>query len=119
MSVADVDADAIQRVLEPVWLTKPMVAQRLRGRLELILDFAHALGLRSADNPAAARRVQNLLPKVRRRKFTLPLYPIARRSVLMAELEAIESIAARALQFTFLTAVRSGEAIGASGRRST
>jgi integrase len=111
--VADVDGDAVQRVLEPLWRTLPVVAQRLRGRIEQILDHAHALGLRSSENPAAWRRVKNLLPKIRRAKVHHAAIPYREAPALMGELNTVEGNAARALQFTLLTAVRTGEAIGA------
>jgi len=91
MPIADVDADAVQRVLEPLWTEKPETAARLRGRLERILDYASALGLRSASiaNPAAMKCVGHLLPKVRRAERHHAAIPYADAPALMAELAAI------------------------------
>ena len=53
LAVADVRTAHVLAALEPIWLTKPETASRLRGRIEKILDFAKARGWRSGENPAA------------------------------------------------------------------
>ena len=53
LAVADVATAHVLAALEPIWLTKPETASRLRGRIETILDFAKARGWRSGENPAA------------------------------------------------------------------
>jgi hypothetical protein len=53
MSVAEIDAAAILRVLQPIWQEKSVTASRLRGRIEQILSWAKANGFRDGDNPAA------------------------------------------------------------------
>lgn len=64
LAVNDVDNAAVLRVLqqdvvgrdgktkERLWTAKPETASRLRGRLEAILGWATAGGLRTGDNPA-------------------------------------------------------------------
>jgi hypothetical protein len=53
----------VMRVLEPVWRTKTATAARLRGRIELVIDFATAHGWRTGENPARWRgHLANLLP---------------------------------------------------------
>ena len=51
--VRDVETAHVLAALEPIWLTKPETASRLRGRIETVLDFARARGWRSGENPAA------------------------------------------------------------------
>ena len=51
--VADVATSHVLAALEPIWLTKPETASRLRGRIETILDFAKTREWRSGENPAA------------------------------------------------------------------
>ena len=64
LSVQDVDTALVMRVLEPIWTTKNETASRLRGRVEAILDWAKARGLREGENPARWRgHLQNLLAK--------------------------------------------------------
>ncbi len=55
LPVADVDGDAVQSVLKPIWNDKPETASRVRGRIETILSAAKVDKLRTGDNPAAWR----------------------------------------------------------------
>jgi len=115
MPVGEIGADAVQAVLAPLWTSKPVAGQRLRGRLEKILDYASALGLRPASvaNPAAMKCMQHLLPKTRREERHHAAVDVDDAPLLMATLAEIEGIAARALEFTILTCVRSAETLGA------
>jgi hypothetical protein len=61
--IAAVATSDVMRVLEPIWRTKTETAARLRGRIELVLDFATAHGWRTGENPARWRgHLANLLP---------------------------------------------------------
>jgi integrase len=51
--VSNVEVAHVLMALEAIWLTKPETANRLRGRIEKVLDFAKAHGWRSGENPAA------------------------------------------------------------------
>jgi integrase len=58
--LGDVPVDAISRedilnALEPIWLTKPETARRLRQRIEVVLDYAASRDWRSGANPAVWR----------------------------------------------------------------
>jgi integrase len=101
-------------VLEPIWLSKPETASRVRGRIERVLDAAKVKGLREGENPARGRgHLDLLLPK--RRKTAVKHHsalPFADLPKFMVELRKREAVAARALEFTILTAARSGEARG-------
>jgi len=89
----------------------------VRGRIEKILAAAKARGLRSREsaNPAAWRgHLNGLLPK----KKTLArghhaALPLQDAPGFMAALRKHPALAARCLEFTILTAARSGEALGA------
>jgi integrase len=104
------------KIIEPIWQTKTETAGRLRGRIENILDWASTRGYRQGDNPARWRgHLENLLPKrgkVRKVRHH-PALPYQEIGTFMAALCAQEGIAARALEFAILTAVRTGEVIGA------
>jgi len=53
----------IAEVLKPIWTTKSETARRVRGRIELVIDYELArLGLLQI-NPAQSRFIGNLLPK--------------------------------------------------------
>ena len=112
--IAEVTTEQILGVLQPIWLTKPETASRVRGRIERVLDAAKAIGLRSGENPARGRgHLDLLLPK--RRKATVKHHaalPFAEIAKFMADLRARPASAARALEFTILTAARSGEVRG-------
>jgi integrase len=107
----------VLRVLEPIWRTKTETAARLRGRIESVLDFATAHGGRTGENPARWRgHLANLLPppgKLAKVEHHAAL-PWQQIGHFMAELRDHEGIAARALEFTILTAARTGETIGST-----
>ena len=115
LAVADITTDLVLRAIEPIWQTKTVTAGRVRGRIEVVLDYAKARGLREGDNPARWRgHLDHLLParsKTRIKHFSaLPHADVPR---LMSELRGRDGIAARALEFLTLTAARSNEVIGA------
>ena len=116
-SVAAVDVGLVMRAVEPIWRAKPETASRVRGRIESVLDYATARGWRHGDNPARWRgHLENLLPqrsKVARVKHHAAL-PYAEVGAFLSELRQAEGIGARALEFTILTAARTGETIGAT-----
>ena len=112
-SVASIDTALVHRVLDPVWTKKPHVGQRLRERIEAVLEFAKSMGLREGENPARWKgHLANVLPKATRTSRTKhhPALPYAELPAFMAELRALPGIAARALEFTILTVSRTGEA---------
>lgn len=124
LPVADIDVSLIFKVLEqPVpqspggpagtlWAARTETANRLRGRIEAILDWAKARGLRTGDNPAAWSIIGKVLPARNGGKHydALPYQDVPQ---FMAELRQRESVVARALEFTILNATRSGEALKA------
>jgi integrase len=112
LPVSAIDAMLVHRVLEPIWSTKPHVGQRLRERLEAVLDYAKGMKLRSGENPALWRgNLEHMLPKAKRTsREHHPALPYADLPTFMVELRAMPGLAARALEFTILTAVRTSEA---------
>lgn len=50
--VSSIDTDDILAVLKPIWTTKTETADRVRGRIERILDYATTHYWREGDNPA-------------------------------------------------------------------
>ncbi|WP_434220961.1 phage integrase central domain-containing protein, partial [Paralimibaculum aggregatum] len=52
VSVAAIDTSLVLKAIEPIWTEKPETASRLRGRIESVLDWAAARGLREGANPA-------------------------------------------------------------------
>ena len=117
LPVHAVDTGLVLKALEPIWTTKPETAGRVRGRIELVLDWAAVRGHRKGENPARWRgHLDKLLParsKVRKVKHH-PALPYDELPAFMAALRGQEGIAARALEFTILTVARTNETIGAS-----
>jgi hypothetical protein len=64
LPVQAVNTALVFKVLERIWTTKPETANRLRGRIESILDFAKAREWREGENPARWRghRVHLIAP---------------------------------------------------------
>ena len=102
--------------LEPIWTTKPETAARVRGRIEAVLDYAKATDLRQGENPARWKgHLSQTLPargKVAPVEHHAAL-PWKDVSAFLAALRGQAGIAARALEFTILTAARTGEVLGA------
>jgi integrase len=117
LPVAAVDTGLIMRVIEPHWSTKTETMSRVRGRIEVILDWARVRGYRQGENPARWRgHLDALLPAKAKLqpKEHLAALPYAELPGLMASLDRPEaSIAELALRFTILTAARTGEVLGA------
>lgn len=117
LSVGEIDTGLVTKALEPIWTTKPETASRVRGRIEVILDWARVRGYCSGENPARWRgHLDKLLParsRVRGVKHHAAL-PFDELPAFMPELRAREGVAPRALEFAILTAARTGEVIGAT-----
>jgi integrase len=116
LPVQAVDVGLVMKAIEPLWQSKTETANRTRGRIESILDWAKTRGYREGENPARWRgHLENLLPK--RSKVQAVEHhaalPYVEIGAFMAELRQQESVAARALEFTILTAARTGEVRGA------
>jgi integrase len=113
--VAEIDREDVLRSLQPIWVEKSVTASVLRGRLELVLDYAIARGWRQAANPAVWRSgLKMLLPAKAKVHTTVhrAALPWQEALGLMARLGCDSSMAARALAFLTLTATRSSEARG-------
>jgi hypothetical protein len=52
LPVAAIDTGLVLKVVEPIWQDKTETANRTRGRIEAVLDWATVRGYRSGDNPA-------------------------------------------------------------------
>jgi integrase len=119
-AVRDITDDDLVRLLNPLWVRQPDLAHRLRSRIEKILDYAKAHKQREGDNPASWKgnlkyRLAKLPPK-RMRVQHLAALPYIAIPDFMTKLRKLgeEDIRARALEFTILTAARTGETFGAS-----
>jgi integrase len=110
-----ITTDLVLRCLQPHWETIPNTMQRVRGRIERVLDWAKARGLRNGgDNPASWDILQHLLPRPTKLKPVEhhEALPFEEVPAFMARLRALDAHVpgARALEFCILCAARTGEA---------
>ncbi|PTU32241.1 tyrosine-type recombinase/integrase [Stenotrophobium rhamnosiphilum] len=127
LPVAAIDTGLVLSVLQQdvnvddetaqLWHAKTETASRLRGRIEVILDWAAFRGFREGENPARWKgHLQHELParaKVRKVEHH-PALPYNELGHFMSDLRQREGVSARALEFAILTAARSGEVRGAT-----
>jgi integrase len=116
--VNEIGIDDIVKVLKPIWTTKPPTAGNVRGRIDKILGWATAMGYRTGDNPASRDGpLMHLLPslsKVQRQQKHHAAVPYKEVPAVVADIRKLDSTSANALLFTILTAVRTGETLGAT-----
>jgi integrase len=118
IDVATIETADVLRAIEPVWKTKTVTADRVRNRIEQVIDWAVVRGHRSpGTNPARWKgHLDQVLPAARK------VAPIQHHAAMdyhqlpafMAELRQEVTVAARALEFLILTAARTGEVLGAT-----
>ncbi|MBL9066467.1 MAG: integrase arm-type DNA-binding domain-containing protein [Sphingopyxis sp.] len=111
LAVAEIAIGDVKAALEPHWTARPVTADRLRSRIQAVLDYAIAHGWRTAGNVA---RWQGLLDKVMppRQKAAGHHAALAYDDAptLATALRQSSGVAARAVEFVMLTAARTGEA---------
>jgi hypothetical protein len=109
LPIAAIDTTLVLRIIEPIWASKTETANRIRGRIEAVIDACKAKGEFKGENPARWKgHLDNLLPatsKVRKVR-NHPALPYQQLPALMRELRERDGVAAAALEFQILTAVR-------------
>jgi integrase len=115
--VSEIETAQVLKILKPIWTTKTETATRVRTRIELVLDYAEALKLRSGSNPARWRgHLATILPnaaKIRKIEHH-PALPYDELQPFMGILSVTNGIGARALEIAILTASRTFEVLGAT-----
>ena len=113
MLVSAIKFEHVLEVIEPHWATKNETINRVRNRIELVLDWATVRRYRSGDNPA--RWKGNLDKQLAERSVVAPV--VSHRALaadamhgFMAQLRTMQTTGARCLEFAVLNACRSGEA---------
>lgn len=117
LQVRDIDTPHVLEVLEPIWKVKTETASRVRGRIEAVLDWATVRKYRSGTNPARWKGyLDTMLPEPTKvaKNGNHAALPFAEVGKFMKRLRKMEGNGARALEFTILTAARSGEVRGAT-----
>jgi integrase len=116
VAVSAIDVALVMQAIEPIWTAKPVTANNVRNRVEMVLDWAKARGLRQGENPARWKgHLENLLPH---RKRVAPVthraaMPYREVGAFMVDLRQNTDSSASVLEFQILTAARSGEVVGA------
>ena len=117
LPVAAIDTGQVLRCIEPIWKSKPETGNRVRGRIETVLDWAAVRGYRIGDNPARWKgHLSTALPARGETQKVIhhAALSFVEATAFMSELRKREGVAAKALEFTILTAARTGETIGAT-----
>jgi integrase len=113
---AKVTTDHVVSILSGIWPTKPETGSRVRGRIEMILDWAKVKGMRSGENPARWRgHLAHMFPaksKVRAVKNHAAV-PVDDLPEVFKRLAGSDGVAAAAVRFCILTAARPGEVTSA------
>jgi integrase len=111
MPVAEVSTVHVLDALRPIWQAKPETAQRLRSRIERVLDAARVEGHRDGENPARWKgHLALALPKpAKLSRGHHPAMPHDEVAAFVASLRGRMGVAPIALEFVILTAARSGE----------
>jgi len=112
LSVQVIERADVIRVLEPIWIAKAETARRVRGRIETIFDWCIARGERTVnENPASRGPLIKGLPRQPRSQAHHEALPYSQIGAFMLDLRGREGMAALALEFTILTAARTGEVL--------
>ncbi len=111
MPVDSIDQPEVLMCLSPIWTEKHETAKRLSQRIKTVLDVAKSKGFRSGENPVTAIREGKVLPTVKAKVQHHDAMPWQEVPAFYAELQTRSAMAAKALQFTILTACRTSEVL--------
>ena len=111
LPLQSIDSALVLRVLLPIWKKTPETGSRLRGRIERVFAWAAAHQYFTGTNPATRDVLRDALPKKAKVNHHSAM-PYSELGAFMERLREKESLSAKALEFTILTAVRTGETIG-------
>lgn len=114
MRVEEIQRGDIIRILEPIWANKPETANRLRGRIESVLNSEKVLELRSGENPASLKVLKSWIDEQGdvKKSDNHPALAVDDLPTWFADLKKREGMAARALELAVLCANRSAEIRG-------
>jgi len=119
MPVDNIDTKHILEVLKPIWNTKTETASRVRGRIELILDYAEVQKWRTGSNPARWKgHLKAILPspqKIAEVKHHEAM-PYEELPTFIGKLKHMDGMGARCLEMLILTGLRTNECTGAKWR---
>lgn len=111
MPVDAIGQPEVLMCLSPIWTAKHETAKRLAQRIKAVLDVAKASGFREGENPVTAVKEAGVLPKVKAKVHHHDAMPWQDVPAFYTELDKRTATAAKALQFTILTACRTSEVL--------
>ncbi|MGR9056028.1 tyrosine-type recombinase/integrase [Rhizobium leguminosarum] len=107
--IVSISTELIESALRKIWKEKPATGQRIRSKLEAVIDYATAKRLRVGDNPAKwtghLEHVLTAAGRVTGEKHAALAY----QHVPSLFLDLDDDVVHRCLGFTILTAVRTTE----------
>jgi integrase len=110
VAVSAIDFAMMTKFLTPIWEQTPVTADRLRNRIERVLDWAKAKGFRDGENPARwagnLEHAQFAKPKEKNHHQAMPYADLP---AFMVELRKRETNSAHALELLILSAARRSE----------
>lgn len=112
LPVAAIETEHVLQVLRPLWLAKPDTASSVRLRIQKVLAFARAAGLRSGPNPATwTDHLDGYFPRVGELKQRQHRASLKYEQVhgTVSAIRQDERMRARSLEFLILTAGRASE----------
>src|SRR5262249_10508180 len=114
LPVADIGVEHVLQILRPIWTTINETANRVRSRIENIIDYATPQ-YRTGGNPARWRILKSKLAarEAVAKRGHMPALPYQQIPEFMTALREKDSISARALEFAILTAGRTEQTIDA------
>ncbi|MFK7974521.1 MAG: tyrosine-type recombinase/integrase [Halioglobus sp.] len=116
LPVKEINANDVLSAIRPIWEDKNETASRVRGRIEMVLDFATVSGTRDGANPARWKgHLAHILPK---RSAVAPVkhmeaLPYTDMPEFILNLRSGNSISRKCLEFCVLTVARVGSVAGA------
>jgi integrase len=118
LPIQSIDKELVIKCLRPLWQQHPETGMRVRGRIESVLAWAAAHGKRSSNEQNPAQWKGNLEFVFPRRNQVAPVrhmtsLPFRDVPGFVADLQKMDSVAARALEFTILTVARTSTVLRA------
>lgn len=110
--VNKIEGPQILKALQPIWLSKPETARRVRQRIGAVLDWSYVNGYR--DSEAPLRSLSKGLPRQPKDDGHFAAMSFADVPAFLAKLRERVSVGRVALETLILTAARSGEIRGAT-----
>ena len=110
VSVDRVTAPMVRDMLAEIWLEKPHTAKKVKQRICIVLDFAHIQGWREQEAPM--RSITKALPKHKKKANHYAAMKWEELPAFIADIDVIlktHGVIRRGIEFTILTASRSGE----------